>query len=224
MKQTLARWAEVIDARSLRERLLVFAAAALALVMMVSTLVLDPLTAKRKALLQTLQDHATRMEATRMQVQVLVRDRARDPDAELTARLAALKARSAELEERLAAFQQGLVSAERMADVLRDLLARHQAVRLIALKSLPATGIGADGRPVEAEAGGKAAAPLLYRQGVEITVEGTYADLLAYAESIEAAPWRLLWGGAKLSVVEYPRSRLTLILYTLSPDKPWLSV
>ena len=219
MKQSLALWAERIDARSLRERVFIFAAAALAVSMLFVSLALDPLTAKRKALLATLQEHQARMEAARLQVQTLVREASRDPDLPLKQRLAELKQRAATAQARLDALAKTLVGAEKMGEVLRDLLARNRNVRLIALKSLPPVGIGADGKPVSGEV-----PPLVYRQGVEITVEGTFPDLLAYVEAIEASPWRLLWGGARLTVEEYPRSRLTLTLYTLSRDKPWLAV
>jgi MSHA biogenesis protein MshJ len=219
MKQTLALWAERIDARSLRERLLIFAAAALAVSMLFVTLAFDPLTAKRKALLATLQEHEARMEAVRLQVQTLVKETSRDPDALLKQRLAELRQQALAAQTRLDALAKTLVDAEKMGEVLRDLLAQHRNVRLIALKSLPPVGIGADGKAVSGDA-----SPLVYRQGVEITVEGTFPDLLAYVEAIEASPWRLLWARTRLTVEEYPRSRLTLTLFTLSRDKPWLTV
>jgi MSHA biogenesis protein MshJ len=219
MKQTLALWVERIDECSLRERLLIFAAAALAVSMLFVSLALDPLTAKRKALLATLQEHEARMEAARLQVQTLVKEAARDPDALLKQRLAELQQQALAAQTKLDTLAQTLVSAEKMGEVLRGLLVQHRNVRLIALKNLPPAGIGADGKLVSGDA-----SPLVYRQGVEITVEGTFPDLLAYVEAIEASPWRLLWARTRLTVEEYPRSRLTLTLFTLSRDKPWLTV
>ncbi|MEO1767305.1 hypothetical protein [Thiobacter aerophilum] len=222
MKQSWERLAERIDGMTLRERLLIFLAAAFALVMTVTQLVLDPLTARRKALLEALQTHQTRLDAARVQAQALAQSLSADPDAPLRARVQALRANLAQTDDRLAGLQQGLVSADRMADLLRELLTRHPGVRLVALKSLPAQGVAADGKVVS---GAEARQPaIVYRHGIELTVEGRYADLLAYTEAIEASSWRLLWGGAKLTVQTYPVSRLVLTLYTLSPEKPWLSV
>lgn len=219
MKQTFQLWAERIDARSLRERLLIFAAAALALVMLVVSLVLDPLTARRKTLLSNLEAQQTRMDAARLQVQTLVANQARDPDAELKARLSALKQRSAELDARLSGLERSLVRADRMGEVLRDLLARNPGVRLVALSSLPPAALAADGKPADDKR-----PAVLYRHGVEISVEGTYADLYAYVKAIESSPWRFVWSGVSLTVVEWPVSRLTLTLHTLSLDRSWLSV
>jgi MSHA biogenesis protein MshJ len=45
-----------------------------------------------------------------------------------------------------------------------------------------------------------------------------------YLEQLEAMPWQLLWANAKLNVDEYPKSTLTLRLFTLSLDKKWLNL
>ncbi len=225
MKAQLKQLAERIDARSLRERLLIFAMAALAVVMLVTTLALDPLQARRKALLDQVGEHQSRVAAAQTQIQTIIAAHGADPDAANRRRLEDLKARIAQNEAKLATFQQGLVSPDRMADVLRDLLGRNRGVKLVSLRTLPVTTL--------AEEGGKPPAPegqpadprsAIYKHGVEVTVEGSYADLLAYVGDLEAMPWRVFWGGASLSVQTYPLSRLTLTLYTLSLEKTWLRV
>ncbi len=65
---------------------------------------------------------------------------------------------------------------------------------------------------------------LLYRHGVEITVRGNYLDMIDYMAALEGMPTQLFWGGAKLEVEEYPSSRLTLTMYTLSLDPKWLKL
>lgn len=64
----------------------------------------------------------------------------------------------------------------------------------------------------------------LYKHGVEISVEGSYADLLNYLGELEHMPWQVYWGSVSLSAQGAPLSRLTLVVYTLSLDKTWLSV
>ena len=64
----------------------------------------------------------------------------------------------------------------------------------------------------------------IYKHGVEITVQGTYLDLLAYLAELERLPWRMYWGNLDLKVDEYPQSTLVLTLYTLSLDKAWLAI
>ncbi len=64
----------------------------------------------------------------------------------------------------------------------------------------------------------------IYRHGVELTVAGTYLDLLHYMAQLEAMPWQLYWGKANLQVETWPQARLTLTLFTLSLDKKWINL
>jgi MSHA biogenesis protein MshJ len=86
---------------------------------------------------------------------------------------------------------------------------------------------------VAASAAGPAAKPaapapkpreLLYRHGVEIVVQGGYLDMVNYMDALEALPVQLFWGKAKLDAQQYPNSRLTLTLYTLSLDTKWMKL
>jgi MSHA biogenesis protein MshJ len=83
--------------------------------------------------------------------------------------------------------------------------------------------------PVPATAAGTgtaapAQAPLLYRHGVQLVVEGGYQDMVDYLQALEHMPTRLFWGGASLDAQKYPKARLTLTLYTLSLDQKWIAL
>lgn len=65
---------------------------------------------------------------------------------------------------------------------------------------------------------------LLYRHGVEIVLQGTYLDMISYMDALEALPLQLFWGKAQLDAQQYPNSRLTLTLYTLSLDQKWMKL
>ena len=65
---------------------------------------------------------------------------------------------------------------------------------------------------------------VLYRHGVELTVEGSYAEVLAYLRAIEAMPQRVLWGGMQLRVEQHPKVIVSLQLFTLSQDRTWLEI
>jgi MSHA biogenesis protein MshJ len=64
----------------------------------------------------------------------------------------------------------------------------------------------------------------LYRQGIELVVEGSYADLLAYLRAIEAMPQQMLWGGLTLKVERSPKVVMSLRLYVVSEDRNWLEI
>jgi MSHA biogenesis protein MshJ len=85
-----------------------------------------------------------------------------------------------------------------------------------------AAAVGAAAR---AGAGSAAAAgTVLYRHGVELTVRGSYLDMVDAMGALEALPTQLFWGRAQLDVEDYPNARLTLTLYTLSLDPKWMKL
>lgn len=65
---------------------------------------------------------------------------------------------------------------------------------------------------------------LLYRHGVQVTVRGSYTDMIDYMAALERLPTQLFWGQAQLEVEDYPRAHVTLTLYTLSLDSKWLKL
>jgi MSHA biogenesis protein MshJ len=65
---------------------------------------------------------------------------------------------------------------------------------------------------------------LLYRHGVQIVVEGSYLDMVAYMQALEAMPEQLFWGKATLNAQQYPKATLSLTLYTLSLDQKWIAL
>ncbi|MGB9989584.1 type II secretion system protein GspM [Massilia sp. SM-13] len=65
---------------------------------------------------------------------------------------------------------------------------------------------------------------MLYRHGVEIVLQGSYLDMVAYMEALERLPVQLFWGKAQLEAGSYPVAKLTLTLYTLSLDDKWMKL
>lgn len=232
MKARLLAYRERLDAMSLRERVLIFLMLAGVLIALATTSALDPLLAQQKQLSQKLAQTQAQTAALEAQMSALAEASKIDPDAANKQRLAQLEAQRNSAYAVLANAQQGLVSADRMTQMLQDLLVKNTQLKLISIKTLPATSLLEP--KISATPDSKTTAPIqdkpttatlgLYRHGVEISVEGSYAELLAYLAALERLPWRVYWSEARLSTQAYPTSRLTLTLFTLSLDKTWLSV
>ena len=69
-----------------------------------------------------------------------------------------------------------------------------------------------------------AAQPALWRHGVELTVRGSYVDLLRYLDAVERLPVRVYFGRAVLDATQYPEVDLRLTVYTLGMDRSWLAL
>jgi MSHA biogenesis protein MshJ len=213
MKARLQAFAGRINARTLRERILLFAAAAAAMVLLLYSLYLNPLLARREALRAQLAQQRDNITGIDGEISSRLQAFALDPNAAANARLAALNAETGQLSASLRALQTGVVAPERMAPLLGSILRANPRLRLVSMKTMALSPFGDDPK-----------AMLLYRHGVQLTVRGNYLDMVNYLDALEAMPTRLLWGGAALEVEEYPNARLTLTVYTLSLDKKWMKL
>lgn len=222
MKQRLLHISNKIDALSLRERAMVFVASAAAIVFVVYSILLGPLFAKQKSLTTQISQYRNNIGGIDAEITHKVQSFALDPDVLNRARLAKAQADIEQLSTNLRTIQKGLVAPEQMAPLIETILRGNARLRLLSLKTLPASPVS-EGRDEPAAAPVKPAS-LLFRHGVEVTVRGNYLDMINYLDALEAMPTQLFWGKAALDVEEYPNSRLTLTLYTLSLDQKWMKL
>jgi MSHA biogenesis protein MshJ len=218
----LCRW---YAALSQRERLFVALALVLGPLLIGNALFVDPQWSRSKAMQNTIATDSTSLAAMQAQAASLQQELSNDPDAGNKAELAALIAQRDQLDEQL--HQQGLtlVRPEDMNGLLERLLVRQSGLRLISLKTQAPQSVLRE-KEAAKETDGKAVERSfdLYRHGVEIRLEGSYSQLQAYLAQLEKLPQRLLWGQLSYRVIDYPRSEMTLVVYTLSPDKTWLTL
>jgi len=238
MKQQWIKLAARIDALSLRERIMVFAACAAALVFLTHFFALGPQLRKQDALKAQIGQQNNNIEGIDNEIRARVEAAQLDPDAAVRTRLASVRKETEDLSGQLRAMQNGLVAPERMAPLLGSILRANGRLTLVSVRTLPvesvleagrrATGTLPDAAAAPAPAATPATAPgtaeLLYRHGVEITVRGNYLDMIAYMNTLESLPTQLFWGRAQLEAETWPSSRLTLTLYTLSLDRKWMKL
>ena len=109
-----------------------------------------------------------------------------------------------------------------MQEMLEATLQAARGLQLVQLKSLPVDTL-AETAPTPAGSAPRAERTRIFRHGFEMTVSGTYGDLYAYLRQLEKLP-RMYWGKVVFASDAYPRSTLTLTVYTLSLDKVWIQV
>lgn len=225
MKQQLIALRARIDATSVRERVMVFCAAAATIVFLLFSLMLNPLLIKQAQLREQIAQQRGNIAVIDTEITATVLGYANDPDKDNRAHLAALKTEAAALGDGLRAMEHGLIAPERMAPLLEHMLKSNGRLRLVGLKTLPISVMNERTEETDPKAAvPPKAVPVLYRHGVELSVRGNYLDLVNYMDALEAMPARLFWGTAQLEVEEYPNARLTLTLYTLSLDQNWMKL
>lgn len=207
-----------IDARSLRERALLFLAAAALIVYAGTYFVFNPMFARQAALRAQIAQQQNLIAGIDAGITEKVLAHAADPDAPVAARIAAVRREQAGLAGQLRSMRSSLVAPETMAPLLESMLKVNGKLKLESLLTMPNASPAAPAAPAAA------AAPLFYRHGVQLTVSGSYLDMIAYMEALEAMPARLYWGSARLDAEAYPQATLRLTVYTLSLDPTWMSL
>jgi MSHA biogenesis protein MshJ len=231
MKQKWLSFAARVDALSQRERIMSFAATAAVLVFIVHMGVLGPMLRKQELLRSQVVQQQNNIAGINEQITQKLQEAGADPDAPVRARLAAVRDESGRLSDSLRAMQKGLVAPERVAPLLESILRANGRLKMVSVRTLPVEPLSAIGAKKEGEAAAPAATSattakrdLLFRHGVELTVRGSYLDMVDYMTALESLPTQLFWGKAQLEVEEYPSVRLTLTLYTLSLDEKWMKL
>jgi MSHA biogenesis protein MshJ len=232
MSSLSQQWKQISSkyaALSRREQIIVALALVLGPLLIGNSLFVDPQSTRSKVIRTNIETQSSSLVSMQTQLLGLQQQLTIDPDAGKKAELAALTAQRDQLDEQLRQVGTALVRPQDMNGLLEGLLARHSGLRLVSLKTLAPQSVlrekegarevakAGDGKPVER-------AFDLYRHGVELRLEGSYGQLQAYLVQLEKLPQRLLWGQLNYRVIDFPRSEMTLTVYTLSPDKTWLTL
>lgn len=216
----IQRWLGKLNAMTLRERVIIFAAVLGVIIYVWYALLMQPLM-RQKDLLQTqVSEKQTRISGVEKLIKQVRQGKKIHPRTEKRARIADLKSDIERLDDRLKRTTGGMIEPSQMTKVLQGILSRNTKLSLISIESLgtkPLTG-----------SGGKkstgAAAAQVYMHGVRIKFEGGYLDMLSYLKALERLPWRLFWGGLDYEVKDYPEAYGTLDVYTLSLKEGWIGV
>lgn len=218
------------EALNLRERVLIAVMVNVGLAAAINSALLEPMARQQKKMAPVVVQQQSQVAAMEAQLKALKQTLGSDPDAAGRARLALLNRELAEIDISLGGVQKKLVAPDNMARLLEDILNRNRQLRLVGLKTLPLAPLvehkekEGGAAPQPAAAPQPPVEPVVYKHGVEITLQGSYPDLLRYLTELEGLPWRMYWATAEFRVEQYPQARLTLVVYTLSLDKTWLSV
>jgi MSHA biogenesis protein MshJ len=134
-----------------------------------------------------------------------------------------------ETESRILEEQRRFTGPEQMRSVLEEMLGRNRRVALLSMKTLSPRAFGGAKPAAEAPAAlalrptPQADRPV-YRHAMELTVAGSYFDLLAYLADMEHLPTQLDWSGVELDAAAYPILKMRLVVFTLSLNKAWMNV
>ena len=213
MKDQILRLEERFNSLTLRERVMVAAAALVVVAGLGWNLLVAPAWDRHSRLTADLAALAAQKTRVASELTVAQAEAAQDVDAELKQRLSELGRRIAGVEHQLQQAGKDLIPPEEMASVLRNILEEVKGLKLVSLSTLPSeplVPIDAEGAPAEL------AQVNLYRHRLEVDFEGTYLAVLQYLQKLEGLGRPLFWDRFELVVASYPMARIRVRVHTLS--------
>jgi MSHA biogenesis protein MshJ len=243
MPAALQKLMEQIDARVLRERVLIFLTV-LAVVFLIWQLLVQSAIDKTTRSLEAERAKITKeQQELETKITTLTMTMASDPAIAKRKDIDRLRANISEVEASLAGLSQGLIGAEQLPKVLQDVLARTASIQLREVRTLPVTELQlptvaiAPQGAVPAPTGGAIPAPTggatnaataaknpmmgtgVYKHSVIIRVTGSYLELFDLLRAIEALPWKFYWESLDYGVTQYPNAEIDIQVFTLSSEE-----
>lgn len=201
------------DARMMTERRILIVAA-----VCISWFALDAVwvTPAYQHLKRSLQAHSqVKAKQTQAKVQQdTLMDTLRAQKAKALAELEGLRLRLTQQKQELEAVQAQMAPAKDMRQLLDALLSRQPNLKVLSMKTLP---------PIEVKAPG-GNETVLYRHGLSLEISGRFHDLLAWLQSAEQMPRKLIWGSMDMRTNTVSDLVLRVQVFTLSPDKEPLEI
>lgn len=201
-----------IDALSLRERALLFAAGVTLMCLSWQYLIMDPLNLRAHRASAQLDESAKQL-ASLEQIGSMASS---DPRIAAASRNRALQGRLAALDTELHELARDYVGPQRVSELLRAMLADQQGLILVSLKNLPCESLSQNAKP-ELDPG-----PFLHP--VELVIEGDYASITAYLRALEQLPWHIHWQRLEITTRDYPVNRARLVVGALSLSRDWIEL
>lgn len=214
---TLQPWRDRVADFSEREKWMLVLTGLVLVVGVIDVFLVQPLRDQRAIAEQQIASLALQQTNFTQQLEELTIQISNDPAMMTSREIEGLDKAIADKEQQLRAFTDTLVSPAEMSSMLQDILEQQKRLKLIELANQPVSPLLADDSPQtgKAELG-------LYRHPIRLIFEGTYADTLSYLLALEKMPNKFYWNRFDYQVLEHPRARVTLSIYTLSTNQWWI--
>jgi MSHA biogenesis protein MshJ len=204
--------------RGLRERAIVLIAVLVALGYGWQFLVKDGLEQYVQTEIRNLAQLQSQNAALEAQRAALDAVAEADPNTLLQRTIARLNAQNTRLDLEIEAMSGKLVQPADMAIVLSRVMSQQGGVTLLAMQNRPPESLFF--RTGNSDAG----ALVIYKHGLDLTLKGSYLDVLKYLVEIESLGVRFFWERVEYKAVTYPEGEIAIQVFTLSTQEQLLDV
>jgi len=229
MRARFAKLNQRYMALSMRERTLVAISILVGICVLWYMLLINPTQAGISASKSRIQSLNKAIKTLEQQHLALLHRQQQDPLRELKLRVTQINLQISATDKKLGEKLHGLVAPQQMARVLETILQQHHELKLLKLESQPAVPLVTEegknakdqkqDQKQESHRGSE-----IYRHGLQLEFEGTYLATLAYLKALQNLPLNFYWDAVRLQVEKYPRSKVTIVVHTLSLTEGWIGV
>ncbi len=209
------RLGERINGLSLRERALVVLAVFAVIFLLWDMLMMKPVRDRQARVQTELELVRDRVAQLSSGIQQLALAQARDPNAVLNSEIARLESEIDVLENRLTQSFGAIADPRQALTVLTGLLAERDGLNLISLENEPVDRLATEGGVVIAG---------IYVHRVRLVIDTDYAGVRDYLALVAGLPSGVFLESMRLTVPDWPRNRVELVLFSLTLDDNWLGI
>jgi MSHA biogenesis protein MshJ len=221
LKGILATQLEKFDQREPRERIIIFGALLIAVVLAGNQFLIEPIIKQKKTVVKQLAEAGSIDSGLKTQLESIPIKSNEDPDRENRQKLTALKADLSQLDGKLNEAILDLVPPKEMVGILEKIFSLNTSLKLVSLEKISSK----PWPPLsEEKANSIVAEQKVFRHTVRLQFEGNYLDAVAFFRDLEALPRRFFWEGLTIELLEYPVSRITLTVTTMNLTEGWIGV
>ena len=195
MKKQWALLAARIDAMQLRERVFVFLTIIISGLALADTLWLTPAQTAQKQV--KLRFEAQRTELQRLRDELRGASQTVDPSKAIRDEIATANLRLDTVNRDIRAVAPMAEGGPAIEQALVQFLRRQEGLTLLSTGTLQSVAPSAN-----AAAPAAGAQPILQRRGLELSVAGSYADLVRYVRTLETALPTLRWGNLQIKTTK----------------------
>ncbi|SIS87569.1 hypothetical protein [Neptunomonas antarctica] len=224
--------AEKFNVLNKRERLLITATVIVLIIVMFFMFAIEPLMKTSSALDAQIEHQERITNEQTIEIESVSKALILDPSESVRLEIKELDLLDQSLTVLLKKRSVNLMVPSQMSHVLETVLHNKPGLILQRLSSLPLEPLRlsseseSDSTSVSASASRDASSVLsaapVYSHGFEVVLRGGYSDIYDYLRRLESLSSSFFWDSLEFKVANYPDSKITLRVHTLSAVEGWL--
>ncbi len=207
-----------LNARHPRERAILLVAGLGIAGMLWLTFVHDALTAAKQQVARNITVTQGRVAAEVSRQNEIRSTYTTDPNAFAQTRQRELRQAAIDANDRLNQLYGELILPQQMTQVLITLLQRETTLNLVSYANKPSEAL------LNTAAGEGASGVQVFKHGMHLVFEGSFLDTVYYLRSLEQLDSNFFWENFEFELAEYPKGKVSLDVYTLSPERGFIGV